>query len=53
MTQLMWSAEELVGFLNFVNREEIPNVITKESVNLVPLVSYLSKLLDPSCKETK
>ena len=37
MTQLMWSAAELLGFVNLVNREEIPNLITKESVHLVPL----------------
>ena len=33
----MWSAAELLGFVNLVNREEIPNLITKESVDLVPL----------------
>ena len=53
MTQLMLSAAGLLGFLNLVNREEIPNLITKYSVDLVPLVSYLTKLLDHSCKETK
>ena len=52
MTQLMWSAAELHGFVNLVNREEIPNVIMKESLDLVPLGNYLCKLLDPSCNET-
>ena len=32
--------------VNLVNREEIPNVITNQSVDLFPLGSYLSKLLD-------
>ena len=49
MTQLIWSAAGLLGFVNLVNIEEIPN----ESVDLVPLGSYLSKLLDPFCNETK
>ena len=33
----MWSAAELLGFVNLVNREEIPTLITKESVYLVTL----------------
>ena len=41
----MWSAAALLGFVNLVNIEEIPNVITNESVDLVPLsitsVNYL------------
>ena len=53
MTQLMCYAAGLLHFVNLVNREEIPNVITKESVDLVPLISYLSKLLDCFCNETK
>ena len=44
MTQLMWSAAGVLGCVNLVNIEEIPN----ESVDLVPLGSYLSKLLDLS-----
>ena len=31
----MCSAAELVGFVNLVNREEIPNLIMNESVDLV------------------
>ena len=34
-----------LGFVNLVNREEIPNVITNQSVDLFPLGSYLSTLL--------
>ena len=34
-TQLMWSAAALLGFVNLVNREEIPNLITNQSVELV------------------
>ena len=33
----MWSAAGLLGFVNLVNREEIPNIITKKSVHLVLL----------------
>ena len=52
MTELMWSAAGLIGFVNLVNRK-IPNVITKESVEFVPMVSYLSKLLDCFWNDTK
>ena len=34
----MWSAGGLLGFVNLENTEEIPIVITKESVHLVPLL---------------
>ena len=53
MTQLMRSAAALVGFVNLVNRGEIPNLITKGSFDLFPLGSYLSKLLDCFWNETK
>ena len=53
MTQLIWSGPVLVVFVNLVNREEIPNLITNKSVDFVPLGSYLSKLMDPFCNETK
>ena len=33
----MSSAAELLSFVNLVNREEIPNIITNESVDLVAL----------------
>ena len=33
----MSSAAELLGFVNLVNREEIPNIITNDSVDLVAL----------------
>ena len=33
-------------FFNLANIEEIPNLITNQSVDLFPLGSYLSKLLD-------
>ena len=33
LTQLMWSAVALLGFVNLENREEILNLITKESVD--------------------
>ena len=49
----MWSAAALLGFVNLVNREEIPNLIHNESVDLVPLGSYLSKLMDCFCNDTK
>ena len=42
----MYLAGGRLGFVNLVNREEIPNVITNQSVDLFPLGSYLSKLLD-------
>ena len=34
-----------LGFVNVVNREEIPNVMTNQSVDLFPLGSYSSTLL--------
>ena len=34
-------------------KKSIPNLITKESVDLVRLGNYLSKLLDPLWKDTK
>ena len=49
----MSSAPGLLGFVNLLNREEIPNLITNESVDLVPLDSYRSKLMDFFCNETK
>ena len=33
MTQLMWSAVALLGFVNLEKREEILNLITEESVD--------------------
>ena len=42
-----------LSFVNVVNIEEIPNVITNQSVDLFPLGSYLSTLLDLSWNETK
>ena len=53
MTQLMWSAAALLGFVKLINRGEIPNLITKGSVDLFPLGSYPSKLLDCFWNETK
>ena len=49
----MCLAAGFLGFLNLVNRQEFQNIITKGSIDLIPLASYLSKLLDLSCKETK
>ena len=49
----MWSATGLLGFLNLAKREEIMNVMTKESVDFIPLASYLSKLLDVFWNERK
>ena len=49
----MWSATGLVVFVNLVNREEIINLITNESFDLVPLGNYLIELLDPFCNYTK
>ena len=42
-----------LGFVNLVNREEIPNVITNQSVDFFPLGSYLSKWVDCWWNETK
>ena len=53
MTQLTWSVPVLLILVNLVKREEIMYLIMNESVDLVPLGSYLSKLLDPFCNETK
>ena len=41
----MCSAAGILGFVNLVNREEIPNLITNESVDVVPLGNYFCKLL--------
>ena len=49
----MWSGAGLLRFVNLVKREEIPNIITKLSVDLVPLGDQFCKLLDTSCNETK
>ena len=49
----MCLAAGLLGFLNLVNREEFQNIITKGSIDLIALASYLSKLLDTFCNETK
>ena len=45
----MCLAAGLLGFLNLVNREEFQNIIRKGSIDLIPLASYLSKLLDTFC----
>ena len=42
-----------LGFVNVVNIEEIPNVITNQSVHLFPLGIYPSTLLDLSWNESK
>ena len=53
ITQLMRSAAWLLSFANLVKREEIRNLITNEWVDLVPLGSYLSKLMDFFYNDTK
>ena len=48
----MWSAAELLGFVNLVNREEIPNIITKESVHLVTLsITSLNYCIIPARRQ--
>ena len=37
ITQLIWSSAGRLRFVNLENREEIPNVITKGSVDLFPI----------------
>ena len=53
MTQLMLSASGLLGFGNLVNRQQMPNLITKESADLFPLDDSFCKLLYNSRNETK